>query len=58
MSELTDSGHKHGKIKESKCHGQFVFEKIDSRRAIPLLVRDPGAERSPGSAGAGHGAYK
>lgn len=29
MSELTDSGHKHGKIKENKCREQFVLKKID-----------------------------
>lgn len=30
MSELTDSGHKHGKkiIKESKCREQCVFKKL------------------------------
>lgn len=28
MSILTDSGHKHGKIKESKCREQFVLKKL------------------------------
>lgn len=28
MSILTDSGHTHGKIKESKCREQFVFKKL------------------------------
>lgn len=35
MSELTDSGHKHGKIKESKCHEQFVLKKMTPEGPFP-----------------------
>lgn len=35
MSELTDSGHKHGKIKESKCHEQCVLKKLTLEGPFP-----------------------
>lgn len=37
MSKLTDSGHKHGKIKESKSRKQFVFKKLTPEG--PFLYR-------------------
>lgn len=44
MSELTDAGHKHGKIKESKCHEQFVSEKLTPEGPFPYWFATP--ERS------------
>lgn len=41
MSGLTDSGHKHGKIKESKCREQFVFKKLTPEGPFPSWLMTP-----------------
>lgn len=58
MSELTDSGHKHGKIKENKCREQFVLKKLTPEGPFLYWFVTRGVEWSQGSAGAGHSAYK
>lgn len=58
MSELTDSGHKHGKIKESKCREQFVFKKLTPEEPFLYWFMTRGVEWSQSPAAAGHGAYK